>query len=262
MKKTILLLILLATFSHTTIYAWGKSGHRIIAQIAEQNLSRKSYKKIKKLLNGYPMAYSSDWADQIRSDTTGIWKHTYVWHYINIPSDLDRLEFQEAIEAVKQENVYSEIPKLEAILRNKKASTEDRRIALNFIIHLVGDLHQPMHIGREEDLGGNRITVKWFRENTNIHAIWDSNLIDFEQYSYIEYASILGNISKSQQKLIQEGNLSDWLFETYRLTNEIYSSVQSGDELSYGYSYKYKHIVELQLQRAGIRLALILNSCF
>lgn len=262
MKRALLLLILLISFSYTSINAWGKSGHRIIAQIAEQNLTKKSRKEIKELLNGYPMAYSSDWADQIRSDTTGIWEHTYVWHYINIPSNLDRPTFQKAIDAVRQENVYSEIPKLEAILRNKKATTEDRRVALNFIIHLVGDLHQPMHIGREEDLGGNKISVKWFKENSNIHAIWDSYLIDFEQYSYTEYASILANIPKWQKKLIQEGNLSDWLFETYQITNGIYSDVQSQKELSYGYSYKYKHIVELQLQRAGIRLAFILNNCF
>lgn len=261
MKKTILC-ILCISFAYTPIYAFGKNGHRIIAQIAEQNLSRKSYREIKKLLNSYPMAYSSDWADQIRSDTTGTWEHTYVWHYINIPSDLDRQKFQEAIKTVKQENVYSAILKMEAILRNKKAAKEDRRTALHFIIHLVGDMHQPMHVGREDDLGGNRIHVKWFRKNRNMHAIWDSNLIDFEQYSYTEYASILGNVAKPQQKQIREGNLSDWLFETYQITNEIYSSVQRDDELSYDYPYKYKHIAELQLQRAGIRLALILNNCF
>lgn len=244
------------------LMAWGPTGHRVIAEIAQRNLSKKANRQVTKLLDNYPMAYWSVWADNIKSDTTDRWKHTYIWHYVNIPGDLPKAEMEQAVNNVKQANVYSEIPRLSEIIKNKDSSINEKREALYFLIHLVGDLHQPMHIGRKEDLGGNRIKVFWFGTPTNIHAVWDANLINNERYSYTEYTAILNRLSSKEKKKIQNGEVVDWLFDTYQVTNEIYSSIQNEDKLSYNYPYKYKTTMELQLQRAGLRLAAILNQLF
>ena len=253
---------LILGFSPLNLQAWGPTGHRVIAEIAQRNLNRKANKQVTKLLDNYPMAYWSVWADNIKSDTTDRWTHTHIWHYVNIPGDLQKQEMEQAVNDVKQANVYSEIQLLCDVIKNKNTATDEKREALYFLIHLVGDLHQPMHIGREADLGGNKITVYWFGTPTNIHAVWDSNLINNERYSYTEYTAILNRISSKEKKEIQKGTAMDWLFDTYQITNEIYSSVKNEDKLSYAYPYKYKSTVELQLQRAGLRLAAILNQLF
>ncbi len=262
--RTILLSIfaLALGFSPLALQAWGPTGHRVIAEIAQRNLNKKANKQVTKLLDNYPMAYWSTWADNIKSDTTDRWKHTYIWHYVNIPGDLPKAEMEKAVNHVEQANVYSEIPRLCEIVKDKNVSTDEKREALYFLIHLVGDLHQPMHIGREEDLGGNRITVYWFGTRTNVHAVWDTSLINNENYSYTEYTAILNRISSKEKKEIQNGELVDWLFDTYQIANEIYSSVTNEDKLSYNYPYKYKKTMELQLQRAGLRLAALLNQLF
>ena len=261
MKRTIMSLLLIVTFS-CNLLAWGTTGHHVIAQVAEQNLTKKAKKQIDKALEGYPMAYWANWADNIKSEKTDKWKHTHVWHYINLPSYLPKQQFLEEAKNVKQENVYSEIPKLGETIKSKVSTIEEKRFALYFLIHLVGDLHQPMHVGRETDLGGNKIDVSWFNAPTNIHSVWDSRLIDHEKYSYTEYARILNILTKEEKKNLQKGSLEDWLFETYEIANEIYTTIEKGDKLSFDYSYKYKSIVELQMQRAGLRLAALLNEIF
>ena len=261
MKKTVIILLLAVTFSGN-LFAWGMTGHRVIAQIAEQNLTKKAKKQVNKALEGYPMAYWSNWADNIKSDETDKWSHTHVWHYVNIPGDLPKQQFIEEVKNVKQDNVYSEISKLSETIKSKISTIEEKRFALYFLIHLVGDLHQPMHVGREADLGGNKINVSWFNTPTNIHSVWDSRLIDYEKYSYTEYARILNVLTKKEKKNLQKGKLEDWLFETYEIANEIYATTEKDDKLSFKYPYKYKSTVELQMQRAGLRLAALLNGIF
>lgn len=155
MKKIIVTLTLLVVLIlPNELFAWGTTGHRVIAEIANKNIKSKTKKKIDKLLDGYPMAYWANWADFIKSDTTDTWKHTHIWHFVNAPGGLDKQAYIDFIKNTPQENVYSEIPKLEAIIKNKQSTDDQKRIALYFLIHLVGDAHQPMHMGREEDLGG------------------------------------------------------------------------------------------------------------
>lgn len=263
MKKILIVAVFIAAIvlPHELL-GWGTTGHRVIAQIAEKNIKSRTKKKIDKLLDGYPMAYWANWADFIKSDTTGRWDHTHIWHFVNAPGGLSKIDYINHIKAITQGNVYSEIPKLEAIIKDKNATEDDKRIALYFLVHLVGDAHQPMHVGREEDLGGNRISVTWFRDPGNIHSVWDSKLVDYERYSYTEYANILNIMSKDQKRELQTGTLDDWMYDSYTLANEIYSTVKNEDKLSYNYPYKYKTIMELQLQKAGLRLAKILDEVF
>lgn len=244
------------------LLAWGTTGHRVVAELAQQNIKSKTRKKINQLLDNKPMAYWANWSDFIKSDKTGIWDHTHIWHFVNSPSGLSKDEFVSHIKNIAQDNVYSEIPKLEKIIQDKVSSHEQKRVALLFLIHLVGDAHQPMHVSNAEDMGGNKISVLWFNDKTNIHSVWDGKLVDYEKYSYTEYAHILNIMPKKNKQQLQLGTLEDWLFESRTLADEIYSEVNNESSLSYDYSYKYKAVLELQLQRAGMRLSQILDKAF
>lgn len=260
MKKiSILLVLAVSLLFPANVFAWSMTGHRVIAEIAQRNIKSKTNEEVTRLLNGLPMAYWSNWPDFIKSDKTGQWDHTHVWHFVNAPGNLSENDFIEYIRNVKQENLYSEIPKLVSTLGNKQLPDEERRIALIFLIHLIGDAHQPMHVGREEDLGGNKISLFWFNSPTNLHAVWDGKLVDYEKYSYTEYTNILNIMPDEERKALRQGSLEGWLYESHQLANELYDGVKEGDNLMFEYSYEYKYTTELQLLKAGLRLAAVLD---
>lgn len=263
MKRLITILTLFALVACTTkVLAWGTTGHRVIAEIAERNLNKKAQKNVKALLDNQHMAFWANWPDFIKSDTTKRWDHTHIWHFVNAPAGMDKTQFVNFISTIKQDNVYSAINELTTILGDKSKPNEERKEALVFLIHLMGDMHQPMHTGREEDRGGNRIKVTWFGQTTNLHSLWDSKLVDFEKYSYTEYATVLNVLTKNEKKTLQEGVIEDWLYDSHLIANEVYGSVKDGDELSFNYMYKVSPIVNGQLQKAGLRLAKLLNDIF
>lgn len=263
MRKFLILSVLAVSFLFPfELLAWGMTGHRVVAQIADQNIKSSTRKKINKLLDNMPIAYWANWPDFIKSDKTGEYDHTHIWHYVNAPGNLSKEDFIAYIKNVKQDNIYKEITLLERTIADKVSSVQQKRVALYFLVHLMGDAHQPMHVGREEDLGGNRISVLWFNDKSNLHAVWDGKLIDYMKYSYTEYANLLNTISKEKKKTLQAGTLEDWLYESHCVANEIYSSVNNEDRLSFDYAYKYTDVVELQLQRGGLRLAAILDQIF
>lgn len=263
MRKFLILSVLAVSFLFPfELLAWGMTGHRVVAQIADQNIKSSTRKKINKLLDNMPVAYWANWPDFIKSDKTGEYDHTHIWHYVNAPGNLSKEDFIAYIKNVKQDNIYKEITLLERTIADKVSSVQQKRVALYFLVHLMGDVHQPMHVGREEDLGGNRISVLWFNDKSNLHAVWDGKLIDYMKYSYTEYANLLNTISKEKKKTLQAGTLEDWLYESHCVANEIYSSVNNEDRLSFDYAYKYTDVVELQLQRGGLRLAAILDQIF
>jgi hypothetical protein len=263
MNKKLLLLIVVLTFSYTVeLHAWGRHGHRVMAEIAEQNLTRRAQRRVTHLLDGFPMAYWSYWADRLRSDETGRWNHTLPWHFINIPSNLTRAEFEEHVRNFPQENVYFSIGHLSDILRDRNTSEREKAYALRLLIHFVGDLHNPMHTGREEDRGGNLINITWFGQQRNLHWVWDTGVVD-EGYSFTEKANILNRVlTGADRRAMQQGTPLDWLWETYQISNEIYAGVNDGDSLGFAYQFIWSDTVELLFQRGGVRLARILNDIF
>lgn len=260
--KSFLKLIFLLTLLHSAphCFAWGTTGHRVIAEIAERNLSRKAKKEIKKIIGNQKLAYWANWPDFIKSDKS--FKYADSWHYVNIPGNLPYGDFITELKSSPDENMYKCIPVLMHDLKDRNLTPEKKQQSLYFLIHIIGDAHQPLHIGRAEDLGGNKITVEWFGERTNLHSVWDSKLIDYEKYSYTEYADVLNILSKKQIRAIQDGSLEDWLFDSYTISNTIYSGITDGDHLKYEYAYLHKEHVEQQLTKGGLRLSKMLNEIF
>jgi len=154
------------------------------------------------------------------------------------------------------------INKCIAVLKDDNSTHEDKVFYLKFLVHLVGDLHQPLHIGQREDKGGNGIQVQWFGKGANLHSVWDSKMIEEWNMSYLELADNAQELSKNQVKEIEKGSLIDWVNEVHEITKKVYKSAKSGDKLKYKYSYDYMGTVRVQLQKGGIRLAKILNEIY
>lgn len=238
--------------------AWGVTGHRVVAEIAENHLTNRAKRKLKKLIGKQKLAYWANWPDNVRNSPE--WKNTSTWHYVNIPPQESKEQFIEQLKNNNKPNIYTAIQNVKGIIVDKNTPDADREIYLRFLVHFLGDMMQPMHTGREEDLGGNLIKIQFFKKDTNLHSLWDSGLIDNTKYSYTEYARVLDVKSKEEIKQIQSGSLEDWLYESHQAANQLYVSVKPGENYSYDYQEQYKDLLERQLLHAGLRLAKILNE--
>ncbi len=235
---------------------WSKTGHRVTGEVAEKYLTRKAKKAITKLLNGQSLADVSTFGDEIKADRK--YREFSPWHYVNFPLDKKYTD----VEPSEDGDIVAGINKCIAVVKDKNSTLEDKQFYLKFLVHLIGDLHQPLHVGRKEDKGGNDIQVQWFGRGSNMHRVWDSNMIDDFGMGYTELASNLPKLSKEQVKSIRQGNVYTWVEESQELVKEIYDSAEIGENIGYGYSYQWWSTVEQQLQAGGIRLAVVLNDIF
>ena len=235
---------------------WGATGHRTIGEIAESYLKPKAKRKIAELLNGESLALVSTFGDDIKSDSS--YDKFNSWHYINMPLDV---KYEDSKKNPDGDVVYG-ILKCKEVLLDDASSKADKAFYLKMLVHFIGDLHQPMHVGQPEDKGGNTIQVRWFHEGTNLHRLWDSGMINHYNMTYTELAKNAGKISKKQLKDIQKGTIVDWANETQQQAIKVYASVKPGDKLGYRYMYDYFDLARNQLQIAGIRLAKTLNDLF
>ena len=256
--KTKLLVLSLVLIYSTSVFSWGKNGHRIVGEIAQRNLDVKTLKKIRELAGDDDLSKLSTWADEIRSDPK--MGFATPWHYVSIPNGKTYFDQKRN----KEGDVIEALYRFEDIIRDPKETKEHKLDALRFLIHMTGDLHQPLHVGLAEDRGGNSIRVKWFKTESNLHSIWDEELIDFEKLSFSEYANYLNHFTSVERKSYEQGTFIDWARESQDLRPKVYD-FGSGTEmasLSYEYSYKVKPIVELRLKQAGLRLAYVLKKIF
>ncbi|MBQ4822848.1 S1/P1 nuclease [Aquimarina sp. MMG016] len=255
--RFILLFILLFSFnSFSSEYDWGKTGHRATGQIAEAHLTNKAKRNIATVLNGQSLAFVSTFADEIKSDDR--YKGYSPWHYINFPFDKKYgenkpSEFGDLIQGIN---------KCIEVLKDKKSTDADKEFYLKMLVHFVGDLHQPLHVGRGEDKGGNDIQVRWFRDGSNLHRVWDSEMIDYYGMSYTELSLNVDELSDDQIQAIEKGEILDWVNESQALAKKVYASANVGEKLGYNYMYNYFPVVRTQLQKGGVRLAKILNDIF
>jgi S1/P1 Nuclease len=255
--KRVFLVVLL--FAPLYSFCWGVTGHRVVAEIAQRHLSKKAKKELHKLIGRENLAMWANWPDFIKSDTSHTWDMTSKWHYVNLPGNLSKEEFISKLQSLPGENLYTQIKAMTAQLKDKTLADDKRQIALRFLIHFAGDLHQPLHVGREEDQGGNKISVTWFDKPTNLHSVWDNSLVDFQQYSFSEYASVLDIATDEEINEWQQSSLEEWFYESYILANKVYASVPADGKLGYKYNYIFQKDLDRQLLKGGVRLAELIN---
>jgi hypothetical protein len=271
--RTLLLGILFAT----NCLAWGPTGHRVVGEVAEKHLKTDVYVRILKISKGESLSRMANWADEIKSEPQ-TYSHTFNWHYTDWADDAHEHN-EDASSGVLLKSINDQI----AILKNQQATDESKLQALRFIIHLVGDLHQPLHVGNGLDMGGNNCRVLFHGKPTNLHSVWDSEMIDFTKLSFIEMTSFIAQ-GKQLADIIawRKGTVLDWALESKQLRATLYpADVVARTEpmstrlycrkdvpvttaemprLSFEYSYRFMPIVEKRLYQAGVRLAVLLNE--
>lgn len=264
-----------ATFHPAPALAWGKTGHRVVAAIADTQLSGLARAHIREILGpGESLDEAANWPDEMRSDPSLFWQKTATpWHYVTLNgTTYDHAPPEgDALEALNH---------FRSVLQDPHASLADKQAALRFVVHLVGDLHQPLHAGKCCDRGANDVKVTWFGKPTNLHAVWDSSLVDDEQLSFTELAAKLErHISDRQLIAWWDINPADWIGESAKVRDSLYpaatdvtkasklaAAADGGaavvPDLSYSYVYRFTPLMEQRLSQAGVRLAAYLNAIF
>ncbi len=248
MRQIIIILV-----TATMLLGWGKTGHRVIGKIAEENLTPEAREKLTQLFGHTDLARLANWADEVKSDPD--WKHAYDWHYCTI---LEGQEYQGPDDGGRAVQKVTEFTDL---LKRGILGEKDQKDVLRFIIHIVGDLHQPLHVGNGTDRGGNDVKVTWFNEETNLHRVWDSQMIDHMQYSYTEYAQQI-QLGLTPEKVIEllDPTLLSFVYSSRSVHPQVYDI---GDgKLSWTYIYKNKDLLDDRLLQGGYHLAAILNDIF
>lgn len=249
---SLLATLLLAAFTTQPAAAWGPKGHRVVGQIAENHLSAPALAAVRELMGSESLARAGTWADEIRSDPA--WEHAAPWHFISVDDD----ETLETTERSSQGDVLSAMERYEGVLRNPEAPREERVVALRFLVHFVADVHQPLHVGRRADGGGNDTLVLWFGEPTHLHALWDTHLVEHQGLSFTELVRFIDHPSPAEVAAWQGSSYEDWIAESFGLRDRVYDL---GDRrLGYDYAKENVPVVERRLLQAGVRLAGLLDD--
>ncbi|MDR3715279.1 MAG: S1/P1 nuclease [Puia sp.] len=241
--------------------AWGLLGHRIVGGIADTWLTPKARVEIQKILGTETLAMTSNWADFIKSEPS--YSYLSPWHYVDMRDSLSYPDVQAYFKTDTATDAYTKINFLVRELKNKKLPKDKQLFYLRLLVHIVGDIHQPLHVGRPEDQGGNTIKVQWFNEPANLHNVWDEKLIGHQLLSYTEYIAAINHVSPAQRLSWQKQPLSEWIFESYTISRQLYREInEPGQKLGYRYNFDHLATLNEQLLKAGVRLAGLLNEIF
>ena len=228
-------------------HAWGPTGHRAVGRVAERHLSPAAARAVKDLIAPEQLAYVATWADEIRSEPE--WTKADPWHYMTIPDGA-------TVDAATKNpagDVLEAIARFEKVLADRSAPRTDRVQALKWLAHLIADLHQPMHVGRGDDRGGNETVVLWFGEPSNLHSVWDSKLVETSELSFSELADLVDHPSADDLRDWSASRPADWARESQELRASVYAI---GDRrLSWKYVHDQWPVVQRRILQAGVRLA-------
>ncbi|MGB7371751.1 S1/P1 nuclease [Erythrobacter sp.] len=261
LKRTGLLAAAAALSLSSPAMAWGQLGHRVIGELAEEWISGRTQAEVELILGEEGLAEASTWADEQRSNPAAFWQEEAgPFHYVTVPEGTTYAE----VGPPQEGDALSALARFAATVRDPGATREDKALALRFIIHIVGDVHQPLHAGSGEDRGGNDVKVRWFDDATNLHSVWDSRMIEGQDLSYTEYTSWLGRqIEPTETIAWWEADPQVWIGESTQIRDTIYPDGQE-DMPNLGWSYQYRHLAtaETRLQQGGVRLAAYLDWLF
>jgi hypothetical protein len=246
--------------------AWAPLGHRLAGRLAERHLTPQANAAVKELFEpGETMAEASTWADEHRRDIKG----SGPWHYVDVPLDQDRYDDRFAGDTPEKGYIVPKIREFRAVLKDRSRPLEERRMALRFLVHLVEDLHMPLHVGDNHDRGGNDTQVRFFDEGTNMHRLWDGDMIaraDADEDRWL--ANLVAMDTHEARTKAMAGTVEDWATESLLAAREAYKDpatgrkIQPGTKLGEPYQATNLPVARRRLYQGGVRLAMVLNEVF
>ena len=253
MNKALIALtsILLLVISPAKTYAWGKQGHALVAEVAFKYMNKKTKKEVLKYLDGMTIEDAANWMDNIKNDHSYDYMKPY--HYANFEKGDQVLE-------TEGDNIIYQLNSTIKELQNKKnLSKEEINTKIKILFHLVGDLHQPLHVGYGEDKGGNSMQINYNGKGTNLHSFWDSGIIKSKEISLQDCLSS-NTFCFFQLRKIKKIDVIQWSTESRNLLDQIYNT--DGNKINDDYVNQNAALIETQILKAGIRLASVLNEVF
>lgn len=252
MKKIAILTVAAVMLSISSAFAWGNKGHKIVAQLAKLNLDKSVIDSVQFYLGQTSFEDAAVWMDEVRSD------HSYDYmkpmHYVNVEKDKTYVK-------VSDPNIVNELATVMADLQNRKTFTkEDTKKNLMILFHLVGDLHMPLHAGYSTDKGGNAIDVDFLGFHSNLHKVWDTNIIEEQKITSENCLVYINTLSAKDKQKIQIINIIDWMNDSRALLSNVYAF--ENNSIDNNYVVKNTPVIEKQLSKAGLRLASTLNQLF
>ena len=250
-----LALTLVFTLLVSQAFAWGQLGHYLIGMMAEKQLKKSTRKKVATLLYPISLSKSGTWMDDIRSDKS--YDYATTWHYLNSKAGEYDPSTQE-----KTGDAYEAIQRLKAELKKGGLDAKTEAEKLKMLIHMVEDIHQPLHVGTGTDKGGNDVKIEFFGQPTNLHALWDSGMIDRQGMSYSELGDELyRRMTPALQASYRAASMADWLKEAVNVRSRVYD-LPENKKISYPYLYQNFSVAEERLIAASVRLAQILEEIY
>jgi hypothetical protein len=240
-----------------TASAWGLTGHRVVGEVAQSLLTTQARMEVAAILENEDLAEASNWPDFMKASPETFWREeASPLHYVTVPPGKTYADVGPPPEG----DAVSALTRFRAQVLDRGLPKAQRALALRFIIHVVGDLHQPMHVGDGTDRGGNDVKVEFFGQPSNLHSIWDSGLIDRQQLSYTEMARwLMRGTDIKQAKAWMDPDPLTWVAESAAIRPALYPT---SDKVSWDYAFAHDAILKQRLTQGGVRLAAYLNAMF
>jgi hypothetical protein len=260
----ILVAAMLCLLTHNRAHAWGQEGHSIVAELAERRLDLETLRKVKVLLGGVSMASVANWADDYRASHP----ETAGWHFVDIPFDQIAYDPMRDCSPEKGDCIIHAIARFRAGVGDCSRSLAERGDALKFLIHFVGDVHQPLHDETRfasdgtDDQGGNKVIVTFFDQpNMKLHALWDTGIIMHTVYNWGAYVTRLqtGWLNGRDVSSLDGGTPVDWAVDAHKFVTIAYDIPANGT-IGQTYYDKALPVVDRQLSLAAVRLARLLRE--
>jgi nuclease S1 len=239
--------------------AWGSTGHAVIAEIAQRRLDPLTRRRLQRLIGpDVSLASLANWADTHAL----LVPSTLRWHYINIPVGAERLNLERDCNVAEGGDcIVRALERQIATLSSRTAPRSRRLEALKFVVHLVGDIHQPLHCAeRDSDAGGNTLMVQFFGTSMSLHRVWDLGILDRVSYDWgLHVDQVSGWLTKSDTARLCHGTPADWAWEAHQLAISTAYDLPANLNLDDAYQAKALPVVRAQLGKAAVRLAEVLK---
>ncbi len=236
------------------VQAWGPQGHRVAGALTEPLLTEPTRSAISQLIGQETLADASTWADRMRASPSPFWqKRAGPYHYVTVPAG----KRYPQVGAPARGDSVTALNDFRAVLEDPESSRAHKQLALRFSLHIIQDLHQPLHVGNGNDRGGNNVKVVLAGKTTNLHRVWDTSILAQAGRSDAAWVKQLSRISRQQQTAWNNPDPTVWIEESAAIRDKLYPT---GNNIDADYLRLWLPSVEQRLQQSAVRTASWLNT--